>query len=63
MWNVFANIEEPRPNNPFTRSSRAIGKLIMTRVVHYSSLEKNRLSHFGIVSTSLGFEFLGLDVG
>ena len=31
--------------------------------VHYSSLEKNRLSHFGIVPTSLGFELLGLDVG
>ena len=29
----------------------------MNRVVHYFSLEKNRLNHFGLVSTSLGSNF------
>ena len=56
----FANIEEPRPNNPVTRGSSAIGKLVMIGVVQYSFVEKNRSSHFSFVSTSLGFKFLGL---
>ena len=51
--NFFANIEEPRPNNPVTRSSSAIGKLTLIGVVHYPFVEKNRSSHFGFVSTSL----------
>ena len=58
--NFFANIEEPRPNYPVTRGSSAIGKLVMIGVVQYSFVEKNRSSHFGFVSTSLGFKFVGL---
>ena len=58
--NFFANIEEPRPNNPVTRGSSATGKLVMIGVVQYSFVEKNRSSHFGFVSTSLGFKFFGL---
>ena len=56
----FPNIEEPRPNNPVTRGSSAIGKLVMIGVVQYSFVEKNRSSHFGFVSTSLGFKLVGL---
>ena len=44
---------ERRPHNLVTRSSSAIGKLILIGVVHYSFVEKNRSSHFGFVSTSL----------
>ena len=58
--NFVANIEEPRPNNPVTRGSSAIGKLVMIGVVQYSFVEKNRSSHFGFVSTSLGFKLFGL---
>ena len=42
----FANIEEPRPNNPVTRGSSAIGKLAMIGVVQYSFVEKESLEPF-----------------
>ena len=44
---------EPRPNDPVTRSSSAIGKLILVGVVPYSFVERNPSSHFGFVPTSL----------
>ena len=71
-WSRFFNVEgctgsehfsptlKPRPNNPVTRGSSASGKLVMIGVVQYSFVEKNRSSHFGFVSTSLGFKFVGL---
>ena len=56
--NVFANIEEPRPNNPVTRGSSAIGKLVMIGVVHILSLK--RIARAILASCPLPLGFFGL---
>ena len=43
---------KPRPNNPVTRSSSAIGQFVLVGVVHYSFVERNRSTHFGFAPTS-----------